>query len=57
MLCWECLDIAPDRRWSQGAVFHARRQDATGVRFPLHEQQALSVWKHASDSEVEGADA
>jgi hypothetical protein len=28
--------VRPDRRGSQGALFHARRQDCGGIAFPLH---------------------
>jgi hypothetical protein len=49
----EGADIRPDRRRSQSAFFHARRQDFAGEGFPLHVNDRSSASNNSVDSEVE----
>jgi hypothetical protein len=50
-------EVSPDRRRSQGAVRHARRQDAGREGFPLHVTDGAGGGQGESDAEVEAADA
>ena len=53
--------VGPDRRVIQGAVFHARRQDAGGIRLPLQVTDGASldaqVGEPGSQSDAEHSDA
>lgn len=53
----EGADIRPDRRRSQSAFFHARRQDFAGEGLPLHINDRSSTSNSSVDSEVEAAAA
>lgn len=53
----EGADIRENRRWVQGAVFHARRQDFAGEAFPLHMKDCASISNRSMDSEPESAAA
>lgn len=58
----EGCQVAPNRRWSQGALFfHASRQDRAGVCFPLHvhdgAMRSAQSGESAGDTEVESSPA
>lgn len=57
----EGCQVAPNRRWSQGALFHASRQDRAGVCFPLHvsdgAMRSAQSGESAGDTKVEPSSA
>lgn len=57
----EGCQVAPNRCWSQGALFHASRQDRAGVCFPLHvsdgAMRSSQSGESAGDAEVEPSPA
>lgn len=49
----EGSEIRPHNRWSQGLLFHARRQDGARECFDLHVTDDASASKSQLDAEIE----
>ena len=50
-------NVVPDRRWSQGTFFHARKKRGHGSGFPFDVQNTSVIGEGDFDSEFKPADA